>query len=81
MNPMPNPVFKGSPISLDTHLAQKNDGELELYNIRGQLLQSRPVNPGTQRFIFDSESLATGVYLFRLKSKHGFSTKKITVIR
>jgi len=41
---------------------------LELYNIRGQLLQSRPVNPGTQRFIFDSESLATGVYLFRLKN-------------
>ncbi|MDD2507192.1 MAG: T9SS type A sorting domain-containing protein [Candidatus Cloacimonetes bacterium] len=80
-NPMPNPAFKGSQISVDTSVSQATNAVLEMYNIRGQLLQTHLVNAVRQTFIFDSEPLASGVYLFRLKCKDGSSIKKISVIK
>lgn len=64
MNVAPNPVDETTQITISTDLLQNEDHlRLEVYDLRGQLVRSEPVNAS---FTWHRNELAAGTYLLRL---------------
>jgi len=78
----PNPFNPSTNISFS--LPQSGNVEIAIYNMIGQeiskLANSR-FSAGTHSLTFDASHLASGVYLYRIKSGDFISTKKMTLIK
>ena len=59
--------------------------KLSVYNLKGEeicVLLNEVKKPGDYKVIFDGSSLSSGVYLYRLETKSGFSlTRKMVLIK
>lgn len=76
----PNPLRKGDPALIQTHVADRKGGTLNLFDIRGQLLMSRSLQPGTRQSSLDTGMLVPGVYLYQLKTPSAQMVKKLILV-
>jgi carboxypeptidase T len=66
----PNPADDHIHVQLTQHFAS---GKLEIREISGKLLQTIPVEKGTEQLQIDIGAMANGVYLMQFKSNSGLS--------
>ncbi|MEP1306525.1 MAG: T9SS type A sorting domain-containing protein [Balneola sp.] len=78
----PNPFNPSTNISFT--IPQSGNVEIIVYNMLGQkvstLINTRYVQ-GTHSITFDASNLASGIYLYRIKSNNFVSTKRMTLIK
>jgi uncharacterized protein (DUF1501 family) len=78
----PNPFNPATTIGF--RIAQSGDVQLQVFDIRGQLvatLINRRLSSGDHSIVFDASSLASGVYLYKLQTREGILSKKMTLIK
>ena len=83
----PNPFNPGTTISFA--LPKASDVTLAIYNMRGQLIQtlvSGRFSAGQHRAVWNGRDangaqVASGVYLYRLKTGHGVQSKKMLLMK
>lgn len=75
----PNPTAELVAIQFDGLVREEID--VKLYNINGQLIDSYLVNPGTTIAYFDVQTLYTGTYLIKISSGAFSMSKKVIVKR
>ncbi|MDD4223998.1 MAG: T9SS type A sorting domain-containing protein [Candidatus Cloacimonetes bacterium] len=76
----PNPLRKGDSAFVKTHVSDLEGGTLKLFDIRGQLLLSRSLQPGTQQTSLDTRRLSPGVYLYQLTTPTAQMVKKLILV-
>ena len=79
----PNPF---NPTTTITFRLDRNQQHVRLavYDVLGrpvQVLHEGPVSAGTFRATFDASDLASGLYLYRLETEAGRTTRKMTLIK
>ncbi|MCF7833586.1 MAG: T9SS type A sorting domain-containing protein, partial [Candidatus Marinimicrobia bacterium] len=83
LNAFPNPFNPGT--TLQFRLEQSGDTELNIYNIRGQLIQTLidcNMISGNYRYKFNAADLSTGVYICQLKQNGRLlSTHKLLLVK
>ncbi len=78
----PNPFNPATTIEFS--LPRTTDVELTVYNILGQevsILVNSRLRVGHHRVEFDASDLASGVYLYRLKTKEQSITRKMVIVK
>ncbi|MEQ9308002.1 MAG: T9SS type A sorting domain-containing protein [Balneolaceae bacterium] len=79
----PNPFNPSTTISFE--LTQNTKVNLYIFNILGQkvkeILSNQNLSLGIYSFLFEAESLPSGVYMYQLETKFGYITKKMTLIK
>ncbi len=79
----PNPFNPSTTITFD--LAQASTVSLEVFNMIGQrvatLIQHRTMISGTHQVQFDARNLASGSYIYRLRTETQSLTKTLTLIK
>jgi len=76
----PNPLRKGNSASVKTHVSNPEGGSLSLYNIRGQLVSSHHLDPGTYQSSLDTRALPSGIYFYQLKTPTAKIVKKMVLL-
>ncbi|MBW6513273.1 MAG: SBBP repeat-containing protein [Candidatus Syntrophosphaera sp.] len=80
-NAWPNP-FSGSQVALvKASVAEGESGTLSVHNLRGQLISSWKIGPGTHQFSLDGSKLPAGVYFYRLRTQNTDSAKKLVLLK
>jgi hypothetical protein len=65
-------------------LAQARSIELGIYSLMGQKIQTLAkgaFTAGKHRFEFNAATLPSGVYIYKLSTKDGVFTKKMTLLK
>ncbi len=83
----PNPFNPSTVISFS--LSEEDAVQVDIYNLAGQRVRSYDlgvVHPGTIRIVWDAtndfgEPVASGIYIYQLRSLHSVQTRKMTLIR
>jgi len=78
----PNPFNPST--AIEFYLENPGRVDLSVYNIAGEKvsdLVSRPMNAGTHTISFDASGLASGVYIYRLKTETAKISRKLTVVK
>jgi hypothetical protein len=78
----PNPFNPTTNISFS--LPQASDVSLTVYNVIGQrvaVLANEVLQSGAHTYKFDASKLASGMYLYRLKTENFSTTKKMMLIK
>jgi hypothetical protein len=71
----PNPAESGAKIRFSALV--ESDGELAIYNLRGQKVQSQAMRKGSAEILLTR--LPSGLYFYRLQSAKGSLTGKFIV--
>ena len=77
----PNPFHLGETTQIKTFITETETGTLSIYNLRGQLIQTYDLDPGIHEISFDGKGLASGVYLYRLKTPTVNTVKKLVLLK
>jgi len=77
----PNPFHQGDEVRIQIKLDSHDSGTLNLYNLRGQLVDSYSIHAGTDHIILKSDHLTSGIYFCQLQTSHVKITKKLMLIR
>lgn len=78
VNVFPNPA--DDYVNLDLDLEELTDGELIVFNTKGQIVINRTLNSVKQeRIKLETKSLPSGTYLIRVATELGVSNRMITV--
>lgn len=78
----PNPLHGSATLLLS--VPHREHVDLRVYDVKGRLvatLADRELEPGTHRFGFDARGLASGVYLYRLRTAGGDAAGRILVVK
>ena len=78
----PNPFNSSTLLSFD--VMKYGDYKLEIYNSLGQVIEKfcyLSLNPGHHKLNFNSSSLSSGVYYYKLSSNNNTITKSMVLIR
>ncbi|MDR9417616.1 zinc-dependent metalloprotease [Gracilimonas sp.] len=79
----PNPFNPSTTINFT--LAQPEDVQLEVFNIQGQkvstLIENQKTNAGSHQINFDASHLASGIYIYRLKTTSQTLTRQMVLIK
>ena len=78
----PNPFNAETTISFD--LPDKNNIELPIFNCKGEkvaTLISKKMSTGKHKITWQANNLASGIYVYCLKSKKFCDTKKLILIK
>ena len=82
-NNYPNPFNPTTTIRVD--IPERTNVELSVYNILGQkvktLIANESRNPGRYEVSFNGNSLASGVYVYRLTTKNYTQSRKMLLIK
>ncbi len=75
----PNPATRQ--FFIEMNVPKKIDFKIELFNVQGQLVSNKNINEfeGKYKGTVDIESIAKGVYTFRIVSQEGSIDKKVLV--
>ena len=77
----PNPFNFKTKISFQILINLENP-ILELFNIKGQLLESTEINSNINSFIWDASEYSSGIYLYQIKSENHISViNKMTLLK
>jgi hypothetical protein len=80
-NAYPNPFHKGETVQIKSDIADRETGTLSVYNLKGQCITSYTHATGSHQISLDSSKLASGVYLYRLKTQSTDITKKLVLLK
>jgi hypothetical protein len=78
----PNPFNPATSISFS--LPKRDNVELKVFDIQGKevaTLINEALNAGKHDIKFDAQNLATGVYIYRLKTSQFTQSRKMTLIK
>lgn len=83
----PNPFNPSTVISFS--LSQEDAVQMDIYNLSGQRVRHYDfgvVHPGTVRIVWDAtndlgQPVASGIYIYQLRSLHSVQTRKMALIR
>ena len=78
----PNPFNPTTQITFT--MPESGSARLDVYNMMGQLVSTvvdQNLNAGTHTVTFDANSLASGVYLYRLQAGSAVLTRKMTLVK
>jgi hypothetical protein len=78
----PNPFNPTTTIGF--RIPKSGDVRLQIFDIRGQLVSTlvdKRLSAGDHQIIFDAKALASGVYLYKLQTREGVQSKKMTLIK
>lgn len=75
----PNPFNPSTTIQFEV---KKNEtGTLSIYNIEGQLVETKKFGPGAHSYEWNSEDNASGVYFYRLKTDSYKQIRKMLLLK
>jgi hypothetical protein len=77
----PNPFRSGNSTTIKTTINTDETGTLSIYNLKGQIIATYNLYPGTHETAFDGSGLASGVYLYRLKTPSVHTVKKLVLLK
>ncbi len=77
----PNPFRVGATATIKAHVAERENGILTLYNLRGQIIQSQQLDSGPHEIVINGADLPAGIYLYQLKTPSSNSTKKLVLLK
>jgi hypothetical protein len=80
-NAYPNPFHKGDYVHINVKIADGETGILYIFNLKGQLVKSHYLNSGTHQTSISTDTLASGIYFYQLKTETACSTKKLVFFR
>ncbi len=78
----PNPFNPATNISFV--LPTSGKVRLQVFDLQGRLIQTlvdKSVNAGEHTLVFDASSLSSGMYVYRLETPYGTSSKTMTLIK
>lgn len=75
----PNPTSYNP--NLHVYLKDGDSGKVEIYNVKGQLMQSFEVKSGHSTLHWNSFGCSSGVYFYKLRSSEGTVTKKLILMK
>jgi len=79
----PNPF--NPEIRIEFELMENSKTNLDIYNAKGQKVQSIENNKilvaGNHNYIWNADNIASGIYFIRLSTQYGHSDKKITILK
>jgi len=79
LNNKPNPFKNNTSISYEIPL-NMHTVFIEIYNIKGQLINNIPIDSECNSFNWDAEKLSSGIYLYKLNTKNS-PIKKMILMR
>jgi hypothetical protein len=77
----PNPVSKGQEIHISLKTSESKNATLSVYNLKGQLMDTRKLTHGNQNTNLSTSLYNAGVYLLCLKSGMETAVKKLVIIK
>ena len=77
----PNPCFRSETLRIKAQISAGEEGDLGLFNLRGQRLAQHNLGPGLHDIDFDTGDLASGIYLFRLSTRSSNEIRKVFIIK
>jgi len=75
----PNPFNPSTLISFD--IKENETGILTIYNIKGQLLVTEEFETGRHHYVWNAQEHASGVYLYKLKTKYYSRNMKMLLVK
>jgi hypothetical protein len=75
----PNPFNPDTYISFDIRAGET--GLLQIYDLRGRMLENREFSAGSHNFHWQPERQASGIYLYRLQTESYTETKKMLLLK
>ncbi len=75
----PNPFNPSTLISFD--IKEDETGVLSIYNIMGQLIVTEEFETGRHQYAWDARDHASGVYLYKLKTKYYSKIMKMLLVK
>lgn len=78
---MPNPLAQGQYMTVKFEATEFIDGELTVVDLTGQEIsvQKVNINPGTNRFEFDTSGMTQGMYIVQLNTAKGSIQQKAVI--
>ncbi len=82
----PNPCHMANMISFQIKPLPSQSGNLEIYNLRGQIVKSYSVDANTQQLYWDQKDkngrqCPSGVYLYKLNTRNAEEIGRITLLK
>lgn len=84
-NAYPNPFHKNDRITIEVNLKAGDTGEVTVYNVAGQAVQTFKVNEGTNNLQWDGSDArgnkcGNGIYFYKLKTPSINQTRKMVIV-
>ncbi len=77
----PNPFHTGDTAYIKARIAERENGILTLYNLRGQIIQSQQLDSGPHEIVINGADLPAGIYLYQLKTQTVSAVKKLVLLK
>ncbi len=82
----PNPFRKGSESRFEVQLKAGEQGEVNIYNVTGQVIKTMKVDEGIQQINWDGKdkhgnSCGSGIYFYKLSTPSVSQTKKMVIFK
>jgi hypothetical protein len=77
----PNPFNAGAQTHINASIGKSETGTLSIFNLRGQCIVRHELQPGEQEIVLSGSGLASGVYLYQLKTQTVNRVKKLVRIQ
>ena len=78
-NNYPNPFNPSTSIKFD--VMENETAILSIFNLKGQLVESKCYNSGSHSFEWNANKVSSGVYFYQLKSSSYTNTKKMILLK
>ncbi|HNZ07382.1 MAG TPA: T9SS type A sorting domain-containing protein, partial [Candidatus Cloacimonadota bacterium] len=80
-NAYPNPLSRSASALIKADIPERSTGTLSIFNLRGQMVASHKLGPGSRQISFSGEGLPAGVYLYSLQCGEYRETRKLVLIK
>ncbi|MCD4817904.1 MAG: PKD domain-containing protein [Candidatus Cloacimonetes bacterium] len=75
----PNPF---NPVTtIEFNIKENETGILNIYNVKGQILETKQFESGNHEFIWNAEKQASGVYFYQIKTENFSQVKKMIMMK
>ncbi len=75
----PNPFNPETNIQFD--IKENETGILNIFNIKGQIIESHQFESGNHNYVWDASKQATGIYFYELQSQTNMETRKMLLLK
>jgi len=75
----PNPFNPTTKINFE--IKEGETGILTIYNIKGQLIESKQFESGQRNYLWDASKQSSGIYLYKLKTESTIETRKMLLLK
>jgi len=75
----PNPFNPETLISFN--ISDADGGTLRIFNLAGQVMETRNYDTGDQQFLWKADNYSTGIYFYSIETEKGNLTRRMTLIK